>query len=50
MSARKIRDAINDVRPIIEGWYDGKVPDLNEKETRQRIIDPVLTSLVVCHS
>lgn len=45
MSVQEIRDAINDVCPIIVGWKKGNVPDLDEKETRRLIIDPILTAL-----
>lgn len=44
MSLRDVEKAIISVRPIIEGYYNQDA-DPTEKETRQRIIDPILNAL-----
>lgn len=44
MSVRDVEKAIISVQPIIEGYYDQDA-DPTEKETRQRIIDPILDAL-----
>ena len=44
MSVRDVEKAIISVRPIIEEYYEQDA-DPTEKETRQRIIDPILNAL-----